>query len=75
MAYPTAVNAQITDAVNQSNMRILDETPPIALGNFGKDMAHSMGVPQLYAMDTAQADAMAEASLESILKAIQSAAR
>lgn len=33
MAYPTAVNNQITDAVTQSNVKVVGEAPAIALGN------------------------------------------
>lgn len=33
MAFPTSVNNQITDAVTQTNTKVLGEAPAIALGN------------------------------------------
>jgi hypothetical protein len=33
MAYPTAVNSQITDAVTQANVKVLGDAPAVALGN------------------------------------------
>jgi hypothetical protein len=33
MAYPTAVNSQITDAVTQANVKVLGDAPAMALGN------------------------------------------
>ena len=33
MAYPTAVNSQITDAVTQANLKVLGDAPAVALGN------------------------------------------
>lgn len=32
MAFPTAVNDQITDAVTQSNVKVLGEAPAMAMG-------------------------------------------
>lgn len=32
-AYPTAVNSQITDAVTQTNVKVLGEAPAMAMGN------------------------------------------
>jgi hypothetical protein len=32
MAFPTAVNDQITDSVTQSNVKVLGDAPAIALG-------------------------------------------
>ena len=34
MAYPTAVNNQITDSVTQANTNVLGDAPAVALGNF-----------------------------------------
>jgi len=31
MAYPTAVNSQITDAVSQSNVTVLGDAPSVAI--------------------------------------------
>ena len=33
MAYPTAVNDQITDSVSQANLKVLGDAPAVALGN------------------------------------------
>ncbi|MCF2909649.1 RebB family R body protein [Pseudoalteromonas sp. DL2-H2.2] len=33
MAFPTAVNSQITDAVTQVNTKVLGDTPAVAMGN------------------------------------------
>ena len=40
MSFPTAVNDQITDAVTQSNVKVVGEAP-------------AMGVMQIYSLDTA----------------------
>ncbi|WP_422775098.1 RebB family R body protein, partial [Pseudomonas aeruginosa] len=44
MADPTAVNAQITDAVTQSNVKVVGEAPAMALGTIYQTMAHSTGI-------------------------------
>jgi hypothetical protein len=44
MADSTAVNAQITDAVTQSNVKVIAEAPAMALGNLYQTMAHSTGI-------------------------------
>ncbi|MDR1461755.1 MAG: RebB family R body protein [Azoarcus sp.] len=44
MAYPTSVNNQITDAVTQSNVKVVGEAPAIALGSLFQAMAHSTGI-------------------------------
>ncbi len=33
MAFPTAVNSQITDSVSQANVQVLGDAPAIAMGN------------------------------------------
>lgn len=33
MAYPTAVNSQITDSVTQANTKVLGDSPAMAMGN------------------------------------------
>ncbi len=33
MAFPTAVNSQITDSVSQVNTKVLGDAPSIAMGN------------------------------------------
>lgn len=44
MAFPTAVNSQITDAVTQSNVKVISEAPAMALGNLYQTLAHSTGL-------------------------------
>lgn len=44
MSYPTAVNNQITDAVTQSNVKVVGEAPAIALGTVYQTLAHSTGI-------------------------------
>ncbi len=42
MAYPTAVNSQITDAVTQANVKVLGDAPAIALGNLYQATAQAL---------------------------------
>jgi hypothetical protein len=44
MAQPTAVNSQITDAVTQTNVKVVAEAPAMALGSLYQTMAHSLGL-------------------------------
>lgn len=44
MSFPTAVNDQITDAVTQSNVKVVGEAPAMALGTIYQTMAHSTGI-------------------------------
>ncbi len=44
MAIPTAVNGQITDAVTQSNVKILGDAPAMAMGAIFQSLAHSTGI-------------------------------
>lgn len=44
MAYPTSVNSQITDAVTQSNVKVIGEAPAMAMGSLYQTMAHSTGL-------------------------------
>ncbi|MCC2522312.1 RebB family R body protein [Vibrio coralliilyticus] len=34
MAFPTAVNSQITDSISQVNTKVLGDAPAVATGNF-----------------------------------------
>ncbi|KQT25969.1 hypothetical protein ASG22_04555 [Chryseobacterium sp. Leaf405] len=43
-AFPTSVNDQITDAVTQSNVKVVAEAPAMALGNVYQTAAHSTGI-------------------------------
>ena len=44
MAFPTAVNDQITDAVTQSNVKVIGEAPAFAMGSIYQSLAHSTGI-------------------------------
>ncbi|SUX30007.1 RebB family R body protein [Chromobacterium vaccinii] len=44
MAFPSPVNSQITDAVTQSNVKVLGESPAMAMGSIYQTMAHSSGI-------------------------------
>ena len=42
MAFPTAVNSQITDAVTQVNVKVLGDAPAIAMGNLYQATAQAL---------------------------------
>ncbi|HZX29886.1 MAG TPA: RebB family R body protein [Rhodocyclaceae bacterium] len=44
MAFPTALNDQITDAVSQSGVQVLGDAPPMAMGALYQAAAHSLGI-------------------------------
>ena len=44
MAIPTAVNGQITDAVTQSNVKVLGDAPAMAMGAMFQSLANSTGI-------------------------------
>ncbi len=44
MAMPTPVNGQITDAVTQSNVKVLGDAPAMAMGAIFQSLAHSTGI-------------------------------
>ena len=44
MAIPTAVNGQITDAVTQTNVKVLGDAPAMAMGTVFQSVAHSTGI-------------------------------
>lgn len=44
MAAPTAVNDQITDAITQTNVKVLGEAPAQAMSNIYQAVAHSTGI-------------------------------
>lgn len=44
MAENTAVNSQITDAVTQTNVKVLGEAPAMAMGTLYQSLAHSTGI-------------------------------
>ncbi|QBG90078.1 RebB family R body protein [Xanthomonas oryzae] len=44
MAFPTAVNPQITDAVTQTNVKVIGEAPAVAMGSIYQSLADSSGI-------------------------------
>ncbi len=50
MADNTPVNSQITDAVTQTNVKVLGEAPAQALATLYQTMAHSMSLAMQNAM-------------------------
>ncbi len=42
MAFPTAVNNQITDSVTQANVQVLGDAPAIAMGNLYQATAQAL---------------------------------
>lgn len=44
MPLPTSVNDQITDAVTQSNVKVVGEAPAFAMSQLYQAMAHSTGI-------------------------------
>jgi hypothetical protein len=44
MANPTPVNGQITDSVTQANVKVLGDSPAMAMGAIFQSLAHSTGI-------------------------------
>lgn len=42
MAFPTAVNSQITDSVTQANVKVLGDAPAMAMGNLYQASAQAL---------------------------------
>ncbi len=42
MAFPTAVNSQITDSITQANTKVLGDAPAMAMGNLFQATAQAM---------------------------------
>ena len=42
MAFPTAVNSQITDSVTQANTKVLGDAPAVAMGNLYQATAQAL---------------------------------
>lgn len=43
MAFPTAVNSQITDSVTQANVNVLGDAPAVAMGSLYQTAAAAAG--------------------------------
>lgn len=44
MAMPTPMNGMITDAVTQTNVKVLGEAPAMAMGAIYQSLSHSTGI-------------------------------
>lgn len=67
MANDTAVNSQITDAITQTNVKVLGEAPAQAMALVYQTMAHSISLAMQNAMQ-------AQGGLQQIGNAITSSA-
>lgn len=54
MAYPTAVNDQITDAVTQSSVKNLADAPALAMASLYQAVAHSISLAMQNAVSAQQ---------------------
>jgi hypothetical protein len=43
MAFPTAVNSQVTDSVTQANVTVVGESPAMAMGNLYLATSQALG--------------------------------
>ncbi len=43
MAFPTAVNSQITDSITQASVNVLGDAPAVAMGNLYQTAAAAAG--------------------------------
>jgi len=59
MAFPTAVNSQITDAITQANVKVIGESPAMAMGQIYQSLAHSTGLLFENAVSAQQQQAIA----------------
>jgi hypothetical protein len=67
MANDTAVNSQITDAITQTNVKVLGEAPAQAMALVYQTMAHSISLAMQNAMQ-------AQGGLQQISNAVTSSA-
>ena len=54
MAFPTAVNDQITDAATQSNVQVLGDAPAMAMSNLFQATAQALANASLNVTNTQQ---------------------
>ncbi len=54
MAFPTSVNSQITDAVSQSNVKVLGDAPAMALGGLYQAVAQALSLAAQNAVNAQQ---------------------
>ncbi len=65
MALPTAVNDQITDSVTQANVKVLDESPAVVMGQIYQAAAHAVSVRAENALEEQQ-QALTEAQAATV---------
>lgn len=71
MAFPTAVNSQITDAVTQSNVKVLGDAPAMAMGSLYQSIAHASAIAAQNAVTAQQnANVLAEAATTACVNAL-----
>lgn len=71
MASPTAVNGQITDAVTQTNTKVLGEAPAMAAGALYQAMAGALSLQVQNAVATQQqAQILAQSTTTCCVKAL-----
>lgn len=54
MAFPTAVNSQITDAITQTNVKVVGEAPAMAMGSLYQTIANSISMAAANAVSAQQ---------------------
>lgn len=74
MAFPTAVNGQVTDAVTQSNVKVIGEAPAQALSSVHQSLAHSTAIAMENAVtQEQQGTALANAAVTQCVSNLQPA--
>ena len=58
MAFPTAVNNQITDAVSQTDVQVVGNAPAVALATLYQTAIHAIGLSMQNAVAAQQNGAM-----------------
>jgi len=73
MAFPTAVNSQITDAVSQSNVQVVADAPAMAMGSLYQSMAQSISLASQNAVSNQQnANTLAQAVITKCVNSLVS---
>jgi hypothetical protein len=75
MAFPTAVNSQITDAITQTNVQVLGEAPAMAMAQLYQAISNSLAMAAANAVYAQQqANVTAQASTTVCVKMLLDAA-
>jgi hypothetical protein len=71
MAFPTAVNSEITDSVTQANVQVLGDAPAIAMGNVYQAVAQALATAAQNAANAQQQNfALAQAVTASCVRSL-----